>query len=85
MTTDSDYVYFDRSTSTFSSDAVARATAAKMKLEAYYKNALETTIELNVQYVSVPPPLPLPTRRSHTSTPAATCIYSFIFSCFVLR
>ena len=29
MTTDSDYVYFDRSTSTFSSDAVARATAAR--------------------------------------------------------
>jgi protein-serine/threonine kinase len=42
-----DYVYFARDTSEFSSDAVARATAAKLKLESYYKVAVDTAIERN--------------------------------------
>ena len=53
MTTDSDYVYFDRSTSTFSSDAVARATAAKLKLESYYKVAVDAAIERNARRIEL--------------------------------
>ncbi|OJA14991.1 hypothetical protein AZE42_04316 [Rhizopogon vesiculosus] len=41
------YVYFDRSTDGFSSDAVSRATAAKLKLESYYKLAVDAAIERN--------------------------------------
>jgi protein-serine/threonine kinase len=42
-----DYVYFERSTDSFSSDAVSRATAAKLKLESYYKLAVDAAIERN--------------------------------------
>ncbi|KAN0088408.1 Protein kinase-like domain containing protein [Tylopilus felleus] len=42
-----DYVYFERSTEGFSSDAVSRATAAKLKLESYYKLAVDVAIERN--------------------------------------
>jgi hypothetical protein len=42
-----DYVYFERSTDGFSSDAVSRATAAKLKLESYYKLAVDSAIERN--------------------------------------
>jgi protein-serine/threonine kinase len=45
-----DYVYFDRSTSEFTSDAVSRATAAKLKLESYYKVAVDAAIERNGRY-----------------------------------
>ncbi|KAH7926029.1 kinase-like protein [Leucogyrophana mollusca] len=42
-----DYVYFERSTEEFSSDAVSRATAAKLKMESYYKVAVDAAIERN--------------------------------------
>ena len=42
-------VYFERSTEDFSSDAVARSTAAKLKLESYYKVAVDSAIERNAR------------------------------------
>lgn len=42
-------VYFDRSTKGFSTDSVARATAAKLKLESYYKVAVDSAIERNAR------------------------------------
>jgi len=47
-----DYVYFERSTDGFSSDAVSRATAAKLKLESYYKLAVDSAIERNGRCVA---------------------------------
>lgn len=47
-----DYVYFERSTDGFSSDAVSRATAAKLKLESYYKLAVDSAIERNARCAS---------------------------------
>ncbi|TFL05255.1 kinase-like domain-containing protein [Pterulicium gracile] len=44
-----DYVYFERDTSEFSTDAVARSTAAKLKLESYYKVAVDAAIERNAR------------------------------------
>jgi protein-serine/threonine kinase len=44
-----DYVYFERDTSGFSTDAVARSTAAKLKLESYYKVAVDAAIERNAR------------------------------------
>ena len=46
-----DYVYYERRPDDLSSDARARATAAKVKLESHYRFALETAIDLNVRYV----------------------------------
>jgi protein-serine/threonine kinase len=47
-----DYVYFERRPQdNFTSDAVARATAAKLKLESYYKVAVDTAIERNARCV----------------------------------
>lgn len=40
-----DYVYFDRTTAGFSDDAVPRAKAAQLKLEHYYKVAVDAAIE----------------------------------------
>jgi protein-serine/threonine kinase len=49
-----DYVYFERKPQdNFSSDAVARATAAKLKLESYYKVAVDAAIERNARWVIV--------------------------------
>ncbi|KAF5338340.1 hypothetical protein D9611_012455 [Ephemerocybe angulata] len=48
-----DYVYFDRSTKGFSTDAVARATAAKLKLESYYKVAVDSAIERNARRIEM--------------------------------
>lgn len=49
------YVYFDRRPQDyFSTDAVARATAAKLKLESYYKVAVDTAIERNARHVTFP-------------------------------
>ena len=46
------YVYFDRQPQdNFSADAVARATAAKLKLESYYKVAVDAAIERNSRCV----------------------------------
>ncbi|KAL1747240.1 kinase-like domain-containing protein [Schizophyllum fasciatum] len=42
-----DYVYFDRSTSGFSGDAVPRAKAAQLKLEHFYKLAVDAAVERN--------------------------------------
>lgn len=46
-------VYFERSTADFSTDAVARSTAAKLKLESYYKVAVDTAIERNARYAGI--------------------------------
>jgi protein-serine/threonine kinase len=43
-------VYFERSTAEFSSDAIARSTAAKLKLESYYKVAVDAAIERNARF-----------------------------------
>lgn len=48
-----DYVYFDRSTKGFSTDSVARATAAKLKLESYYKVAVDSAIERNARRIEM--------------------------------
>lgn len=49
-----DYVYFERTPATvFSKDAIARATGAKMKLELFYKVAVEGAIERNKRYVAL--------------------------------
>ena len=47
-----DYVYVERSTKGFSSEAVAHSTAAKLKLESYYKVAVDAAIERNARCVS---------------------------------
>ena len=44
-----DYVYYERRPDDLSSDARARATAAKVKLQSHYRIALETAIDLNVR------------------------------------
>ncbi|KAG6860879.1 hypothetical protein C0995_006434 [Termitomyces sp. Mi166 len=48
-----DYVYFERSTTEFSSDAVARCTAAKLKLESYYKVSVDAAIERNARRIEL--------------------------------
>lgn len=45
-----DYVYFDRTTSSFSDDAVPRAKAAQLKLEHFYKVAVDAAIERNTRF-----------------------------------
>ncbi|KAG8937116.1 Serine/threonine-protein kinase [Tulasnella sp. 419] len=50
---DGDYVYFQRSTNGFSKDALPKATAAKLKLEHYYKVAVESAIERNKRRVEL--------------------------------
>jgi hypothetical protein len=45
-----DYVYFERRAQDhFTSDAVARASAAKLKLESYYKLVVDAAIERNAR------------------------------------
>lgn len=44
-------MYFERSTADFTTDAVARSTAAKLKLESYYKVAVDAAIERNARPV----------------------------------
>lgn len=51
--TDGDYVYFDRSTSGFSSEAVPKAKAAQLKLEHFYKLAVEAAVERNTRRVEL--------------------------------
>ncbi|KAH7914332.1 kinase-like domain-containing protein [Hygrophoropsis aurantiaca] len=46
-----DYVYFDRSSAGFSETAVHRAKAAQLKLEHYYKVAVDAAIERNTRRV----------------------------------
>lgn len=47
-----DYVYFQRRPDELSDEARTRAAGAKVKLESYYKLALDTAIDLNVRSVS---------------------------------
>ncbi|KAJ7832931.1 kinase-like domain-containing protein [Mycena leptocephala] len=49
----SDYVYFERSTAGFTSDAVARSTAAKLKLASYYKVAVDAAIARNARRIEL--------------------------------
>jgi hypothetical protein len=44
-----DYVYFDRTTAGFSDEAVPRAKTAQLKLEHYYKEAVDSAIERNTR------------------------------------
>ncbi|KAF8202169.1 AGC/NDR protein kinase [Pholiota molesta] len=60
-----DYVFFERSTADFSTDAVARSTAAKLKLESYYKVAVDSAIERNARRIE------METRLSQLHTPDA--------------
>lgn len=46
-----DYVYFDRSTAGFSEEAVPKAKGAQLKLEHFYKVAVDSAIERNQRYV----------------------------------
>lgn len=46
-----DYVYFERTTTGFSDDAVPRAKTAQLKLEHYYKVAVDAAIERNTRFV----------------------------------
>jgi protein-serine/threonine kinase len=47
-----DYVYFDRTTAGFSDEAVPRAKTAQLKLEHYYKEAVDSAIERNTRYAN---------------------------------
>lgn len=46
-----DYVRFERSTAGISDDALHRAKAAQLKLEHFYKVAVDAAIERNTRYV----------------------------------
>ena len=46
-----DYVYFERTTAGFSEDALPRSKAAQLKLEHFYKVAVDAAIERNTRYV----------------------------------
>ncbi|KAJ7047345.1 kinase-like domain-containing protein [Mycena alexandri] len=48
-----DYVYFDRSTIGFSDEILPRAKGAQMKLEHYYKVAVDNAIERNTRRVEL--------------------------------
>ncbi|KAI0068871.1 AGC/NDR protein kinase [Artomyces pyxidatus] len=48
-----DYVYFDRTSAGFSDEAVPRAKAAQLKLEHYYKVAVDAAIERNTRRVEL--------------------------------
>ncbi|KLO06908.1 AGC/NDR protein kinase [Schizopora paradoxa] len=48
-----DYVYFDRTTAGFSEEAVPKAKGAQLKLEHFYKVAVESAIERNQRRVDL--------------------------------
>jgi len=48
-----DYVYVERTTAGFSSDSIAHSTAAKLKLESYYKVAVDAAIERNARRIEL--------------------------------
>jgi protein-serine/threonine kinase len=54
-----DYVYFERTTAGFSEDALPRSKGAQLKLEHYYKVAVEAAIERNQRCVIFGAPDPL--------------------------
>lgn len=59
-----DYVYFERTTAGFSEDALPRSKAAQLKLEHYYKVAVEAAIERNQRCVI----------RSDSFATSASCV-----------
>ncbi|KAF9009042.1 AGC/NDR protein kinase [Cyathus striatus] len=52
-TRSSDYVYFDRNPSDLSANALPKAKAAQLKLEHYYKVAVDSAIERNARRVEL--------------------------------
>jgi len=50
---DGEYVYFERTTAGFTSDAVARSTTAKLKLASYYKVAVDAAIARNARRIEL--------------------------------
>ena len=48
-----DYVFFERTTAGFSDEAVPRAKTAQLKLEHYYKIAVDAAIERNTRYSKI--------------------------------
>ncbi|CAG8685272.1 6420_t:CDS:2, partial [Acaulospora colombiana] len=48
-----DYVYFNRSTAGFSDDVIPRAKAFQLKLEHYYKLAVEAAVQRNTRRVEI--------------------------------
>jgi hypothetical protein len=48
-----DYVFFERTTTGFSDEAVPRAKTAQLKLEHYYKVAVDAAIERNTRCVCI--------------------------------
>lgn len=48
-----DYVYFDRTTAGFSDEAIPKAKAAQLKLEHFYKVAVDSAIERNQRYITL--------------------------------
>lgn len=46
-----DYVYFNRSTVGFSDDVIPKAKAFQLKLEHFYKSAVEAAVQRNSRYV----------------------------------
>jgi protein-serine/threonine kinase len=47
-----DYVYFQRSTANFSDEAVPRAKTAQLRLEHFYKIAVEGAVDRNTRWIS---------------------------------
>jgi hypothetical protein len=45
-----DYVYFERTTAGFSDDAIPRSKTAQLKLQHFYKVAVDSAIERNQRY-----------------------------------
>ncbi|KAF5370131.1 hypothetical protein D9758_001023 [Tetrapyrgos nigripes] len=48
-----DYVYFDRSTTGFSDEALPKAKAAQLKMENYYKVVVEAAVARNTRRVEL--------------------------------
>lgn len=48
-----DYVFFERTTAGFSDEAVPRAKTAQLKLEHYYKIAVDAAIERNTRCATI--------------------------------
>lgn len=60
-----DYVYFDRSTIGFSAEAVPKAKAAQLKLEHFYKLAVDAAVERNTRHVHHIKPIGMLTSSSN--------------------
>lgn len=51
-----DYVYFERKPDLFSKATQENANSAKVRLEHYYKKAVEEVVERNTRFVGLFPP-----------------------------